>query len=665
MSAGEVAWRVKEQALGQIERRGLLAAARAPAPDLAGRPAQGLLGDVADVDVARYRQAADRVLEGRIALFAHEDLALGPIPVWNRDPSTGRMAPLAFGRTIDYRDADCVGNIKYLWELNRHLHLVTVAQAYRLTGEVRYLEGIGRLLGSWLDQCPYPRGPNWSSGLELAVRLINWSMVWQLIGGTDSPLFAGAAGNILRRRWLDAVFQHVHFIRRHLSRYSSANNHLIGEAAGLFTAWMTWPYWKDMEEWGQRGFAVLVDEALRQNGDDGVNHEQAVSYQQFVLDFLIIGGLLGRANGHRFPEAYWNRVEAMLEFIASIMDANGNVPMIGDADDGYVVRLSQEPRFCPYRSLLATGAVLFKRGDFRAKAGWLDDKTRWLLGAEADRFYALEQDAVRLPVRRAFPEGGYYILGSDFETDDEVRMIVDAGPLGYQTIAAHGHADALSVTLSVGGCEFLVDPGTYAYHTERRWRDYFRGTAAHNTARIDGQDQSLIGGSFLWLQHARAWCEEWAASVREDRFRGAHDGYMRLRDPVLHQREVRYDKAQRRFSIADSFACKGVHDVELFWHFSEECAIRCVDGRIVARRGDRQIVIRPVEGVPAVVMANGDPSLPAGWISRRFDVKVPATTVIWRARISGPAVLRTEIDCSLKGVHDNENSAGAQLERYN
>ena len=141
------------------------------------------------------------------------------------------------------------------------------------------------------------------------------------------------------------------------------------------------------------------------------------------------------------------------------------------------------------------------------KAGALDDKTRWLLGDGADAdFAALPTTGARLPVRPAFPAGGYHILGCDFETGNEIRVVVDAGPLGYQTIAAHGHADALSFTLSVGGLEFLIDPGTYAYHTQRPWRDYFRGTGAHNTVRVDGLDQSRSGGNFMWLKKANAGC---------------------------------------------------------------------------------------------------------------------------------------------------------------
>src|SRR5207302_1562759 len=204
--------------------------------------------------------------------------------------------------------------------------------------------------------------------------------------------------------------------------------------------------------WRAGARAILEREALLQNAPDGVNREQAVSYQQFELDLLLHPLLAGRANGRRYSAAFESRIEAMIEYLASVMDAGGSIPMFGDSDDGLVVRLAQDDGHCNYRSLLATGAILFRRGDFKAKAGRLDDKTRWLFGEGADAaFERLDGTKAQLPVRRAFAHGGYYILGCGFETKDEIRLVADAGPLGYQTIAAHGHADALAFTLSVGG----------------------------------------------------------------------------------------------------------------------------------------------------------------------------------------------------------------------
>jgi hypothetical protein len=475
--------------------------------------------------------------------------------------------------------------------------------------------------------------------------LINWSVAWQLLGGASSPVFQDGEGARFRRRWLDAVYQHAHFVQGHFSLYSSANNHLIGEAAGLFVAALTWPHWPRASAWLAEAKAILEREALLQNAPDGVNREQAVSYQQFGLDLLLLPLLAGRANGKRFSAAYESRIEAMTEYLASIMDAGSNVPMIGDSDDGAVVKLAPGREFCGYRSLLATGALLFRRGDFKAKAGELDDKTRWLFGEGADSaFEELDRAHVQLPVRRAFTHGGYYILGCDFETENEIRLIADAGPLGYQTIAAHGHADALAFTLSVGGKEFLIDPGTYAYHTQGPWRRYFRGTAAHNTVRVDGADQSVSGGNFIWLQKARAGCSVWRSTDGMDVFEGWHGGYTRLPDPVTHRRRITLDKSARRVLVEDRLQMAGEHAIELFFHCSERCRVdRAPDGYRISQ-DERAIFLElpQRQGATARVSCGSIEPI-SGWVSRRFDMRQPAPTIAWHARLMGDVVLRSEI----------------------
>jgi hypothetical protein len=599
------------------------------------------------VDAARYLAAAERIAAGRFDVFALQDAALGSPPRWNRDPKTGVEAPLSFGKLLDYRNPRRVGDIKYLWELNRHLHIVTLAQAYALSGDARYFRVVRRHLESWFDDCPYGMGPNWSSALEAGIRLINWSVAWQLLGGALSPLFQDGEGARFRRRWLDAVYQHARFVQGHFSLYSSANNHLIGEAAGLFVAALTWPHWSRARAWLAEAKAILEEQVLLQNAPDGVNREQAVSYQQFELDLLLLPLFAGRANGKKFSGAFEARIEAMLEYLASIMDVGGNVPMLGDSDDGLVVRLALDDGHCPYRSLLATGAILFRRGDFKAKAGRLDDKTRWLFGEGADgAFEQLDGAKVQLPVRRAFAHGGYYILGCGFETENEIRLVADAGPVGYQTIAAHGHADALAFTLCVGGKEFLIDPGTYAYHTQGEWRRYFRGTAAHNTLRVDGMDQSQSGGNFMWLRKADARCALWRPSDGRDVFEGWHDGYVRLADPVIHRRRITLDKAARRVVIEDILQMAGEHDIDLFFHCSEPCRVDPVPGGYTLRRDSTTLVLRlpQAEGAASSVYCGSiDPVL--GWVSKRFDEKQPAPTIAWRTRLGGECVLRSEIAC--------------------
>ncbi len=638
MSPLEIAHRTLRAMQARAESSGLVRAPAVPVPNLAIQARPWVHAD-AGVDPAPYVAAAQRAAHGRLDIFTRRDVDIGLPPRWNRDPKTGVEAPLAFGKLLDYRDADLVGDIKYLWEPNRHLHLVTLAQAYALTNDPRHYQALVEHLESWFIACPFGRGPNWASALELGIRLVNWAIAWQLVSPIEDLDF--------RARWLASIYQHAQTIRGWFSAHSSANNHLIGEASGLFIAGVTWPHWPESREWVSTAKQILEREALAQNAPDGVNREQAVWYQQFVLDMLALPLLAGRANGEWFSPTYESRVEAMMDFIASLMDARGNVPMIGDADDGYLVRLDQDPDYSPFRSALALGAVLFRRGDFKLKAAALDDKARWLLGPGADaQFRELDCEATRLPMRQAFPEGGYYIVGSDFDTPREIRAVVDAGPLGYTSIAAHGHADALSFTLSVGGREFLIDPGTYAYHTQGVWRHYFRGTSAHNTLRVDGADQSEQGGNFMWTRHARAACSLWLSSTEKDSFEGWHDGYRRLEDPVTHRRLIQLDKEARHLVVEDALEMAAVHDIEIFFHCAEACVVQETrEGYVLARDGISVRLRLPPNGATELLRASMAPM--AGWVSRAFDQRVPTHTIVWRARLGAPALLRTAIQIEL------------------
>jgi Heparinase II/III-like protein/Heparinase II/III N-terminus len=640
MTPVEFAHRAFRALQARAERTGILRAPAVPAPDLSVAAKPWVARDPG-VDPARYLAAADEIAHGRMNLFALPELDLGLPPRWNRDPKTGIEAPRVYGKLLDYRDPDLVGDIKYLWEPNRHLQLVTLAQAYALSGKRRYYDALAEQLESWFIACPYGLGPNWASALEAGIRLVNWAIAWQLVQPIQSEDF--------KARWLRSVYEHAHFIRHWLSAHSSANNHLVGEATGLFIAGLTWPHWPELREWASAAKAIVEREALAQNAPDGVNREQAVWYQQFVLDMLLACLLAGKANGAWFSPDYEARLEAMMDYLASIMDAGGNVPMLGDADDGYLTRLDPDPAFSPYRSALALGAVLFRRGDFKLKAGALDDRACWLLGAGAGAQYeALEAESTRLPVRQSFPEGGYYIVGADFDTPQEIRALVDAGPLGYTSIAAHGHADALSFTLSLGGREFLVDPGTYAYHTQERWREYFRGTGAHNTVRIDGRDQSEHGGAFMWLKHARAGCGLWLSTPEKDSFEGWQDGYLRLEDPVRHRRLIELDKRARRLVIEDSLAMDDEHDVELLFHWAEDCRVDAIEGGyLVERDGTTLKLTLPANGDVQVYRGSLAPLF--GWISRGFDRRAPTSTLVWRAKLSAPALLRTEIEIRGQG----------------
>jgi hypothetical protein len=349
---------------------------------------------------------------------------------------------------------------------------------------------------------------------------------------------------------------------------------------------------------------------------------------------MLIAGLFGRANHRELSAPFWRRLESMLEFIASVMDVAGNVPHIGDSDDGVMLRLSPRGSTQVFASLLATGAVIFERGDLKSKAGVFDDKSRWLLGdAAAARFSALQSRTAHGPLRARFPQGGYYVLGEGFETSREVRVIADAGPLGYLAIAAHGHADALSVLMSVAGRPLLIDSGTYAYHVDKSWRDYFRGTSAHNTLRVDRRDQSESGGNFLWLRHAHAHVEQFDAQAQ--RLIAWHDGYRRLADPVTHRRLIGYDASSSTLTVEDQVSCAASHFVEIFWHVAPEWSVASSALGVELTQAELAVHIELPQRL-RLRLARGEEDPPLGWASTRLDEKRPCTTLALSGGVTAP-----------------------------
>ena len=576
---------------------------------------------------------AIELLEHKFSFFSFKKRFFGESIDWHRDYKNNKQAPLTYSKKIDYRKFTETGDIKYIWEQNRHQHLISLAKAFYLTEKQQYKNEAIEQIDQWIDANPFMKGVNWASSLELGIRLISWAWAWTLLGDLDKDF---------KRKWLECIYKHCVFINSNYSRYSSANNHLIGEAAGLFVATIVWPYWHESELWQIKSYEVLVDEIQKQVFPDGAGREQAVSYQQFVLDFFLLSGLLGEKNGIKFPELFWKRIEQMLDFLSALMDLSGNLPSIGDADDGYAIILSEKEGFNPYKSLLATGAVLFNRGDFKTKAGYFDEKSFWFLGIDGwEKFNALEKKKP-VPVRD-FQSAGYYILSTDEGTEDEVKLVFDCGPLGYLSIAAHGHADALSFSLSIGGKQFFIDPGTYAYHTGQQWRDYFKGTSAHNTIRIDKEDQSVSGGNFMWLKKARAKLIKHEVTDEHETVIGEHAGYKRFSDPVVHQREIVLDKKNRTLKIIDRIRAKERCGIEQFFHFSRQCTVSNPGGNNwEIRNGNKNIsLILDKKTDTKIMRGSVNPIL--GWQSERFDVKTPSNTMLNTVECEGGCELETII----------------------
>jgi len=557
-----------------------------------------------------------------------DEVCLGEVIDWNRDYSTGVVAPPRFSALINHRDPARVGSVRHVWELNRLQHLVPLALSLQWTERDAYRAEVEDQIASWCRQNPFMHGLNWKSPLEAALRLITWGIISFIAEGRL------ISGQFVNQDVLKAIYLQQYFIRKCYSRHSSANNHLVGEMAGLYIAATLWPATREANKWRKFARCKLVEEMFRQSESDGVHRERAVEYQLFVSEFFLLAGALGQAVGDYFPTEFWERLGRMIAFIDAIRDRKGNSPILGDGDNGQVINLadSQQKR--------TESLVRLVRKSRRRPVPDLR-QTLLLWGQKPESLPLPSFDAPDSDLK-SFPAGGYYVLSAGRGSDEEIVVVFDAGSFGLGPLYAHAHADALSFWLSFGGREFLIDPGTYCYDWSN-WRQYFRSTAAHNTIRIDGRDQAEQAGTFLWSSRVNAYLESFEDSEGSAEVEGWHDGYRRLADPVIHYRRLRLFKKSRTLAVVDRLECHGRHDVELFFHFSPECRVAQVRNNcFLVTSGERALLVQIDSRLQ--VMIEQAALLPIlGWHSPVFGFKQPCATLVGKASIAGSVPFFSEI----------------------
>jgi hypothetical protein len=258
------------------------------------------------------------------------------------------------------------------------------------------------------------------------------------------------------------------------------------------------------------------------------------------------------------------------------------------------------------------------------------------------------------------------LLRDQAHGEDEIWCRCDHGPHGYLSIAAHAHADALSIELRCGGVEVLVDPGTYTYQGEAAWRAYFRSTIAHNCLELAGQDQSVAGGPFMWLKSAPA--TELATSGLDGGtsaiWRAAHDGYLRLSPPARHERTVTLDRAARRLVVEDAVESSGAHACRLAFHLGPEVDCR-LDGNLAQlswQAGARRW--RALMRLPAALdwsAVRGRTAPPLGWYSPCFGARLPIVTLLGEGIVAGSDRLITDLQIEIVGRRTAATAPGRMM----
>jgi len=397
---------------------------------------------------------------------------------WHLDFKSGfRWKPRAYylgaNRYLDvYFKAGKYADVKVPWELSRCQHFVTLGKAYWFTGDEKYAREFAGEVSDWIEKNPVELGVNWACTMDVAIRAVNW--LWGYYFFSGSPALSGE----FRIKLLKGLFLHGRHIMNHLEFGKIRGNHYLTDIVGLIYLGLLFRESEDGQSWLEKGRAALEEEMRFQVYEDGVDFEGSLSYHRLTAELFLSATILYLKHGLSLPQWYMQRLEGMLEFVMHYTRPDGFAPQTGDNDDG---RLQIPADYgdwdrADHRGLLAIGAVLFKRADFKSAAGAFPEEAFWLLGEEGRRkFEQLPAEKIAV-TSRAWKDGGYYLM-----RQDNLYMLVDCLPADTSAPSGHKHNSRLSFELFATDRGFIIDPGAYIYTADKEMRSLFRSTGYHNT----------------------------------------------------------------------------------------------------------------------------------------------------------------------------------------
>ena len=486
-------------------------------------------------------------------------------------------------------------DIRTIWEPARLQHITTLLVPIFNHDDIEYGKEIRtfvrRELLRWIKDNPFPYGPHYISAMECGLRIPVFYYSLK-IDGISNSLF------------LETIYIHAWWISHHLSLHSSLGNHTVCEAVGLVFAGKIFHETPAGKSWFDQGITLLNKEITHQILNDGGPAEQSFSYHRFVLDLYWLVLDFIEVNQLLNCEVIRNRLTKGELFLNSMQNSSGNMPRIGDGDDGYAIAPTVYPK----------------------KMAMPHHNNRSI----------------------TYADSGYTVIVLN---NDDIKIVFDHGPLGMAPLNGHGHADALSVIVSHNGEWLLVDPGTYRYLEEPLYRKYFKSTRAHNTVTIDGLDQADQETGFIWSHPYKCWLIKNEQVYETRTVEAEHDGYDRLRSPVRHKRIVH--ACDSKIVIKDTFYGRGFHHYELNYHLHPACNVES-DGLWQKVSGEKGMLYIRILAAGRFNIFNGQENPPFGWYSPAYNVKLRSTVLSCHQQGTPDDTTFITALCTRKAVSDND-----------
>jgi uncharacterized heparinase superfamily protein len=347
-----------------------------------------------------------------------------------------------------------------------------------------------RLVERWIDENPPGIGIGWDP-YPVSRRVVNW-IKWSLGSNSLSPKARQSLA--VQVRWL------TRRVESHLQ-----GNHVFANAKALVFAGLYFEG-EEAELWLRRGLSLMRTQIDEQVLVDGGHFERSTMYHAgFAEDLLDAIGIM-QAFGRAIDGCWRATVVRMVSWLEAMSHPDGEIAFFNDAAFG----------ICPAAAALRS---------YAARLG-----------------IPLEQPG-SAGLRLLMPSGYVSIESPPF------FVVCDVAPIGPDHLPAHAHADTLSFEMSYKGRRVFVNSGTseYGLGAERQRQ---RGTAAHSTLVLDGENSSEVWAGFRVARRARARLLSATAENSAFIVVGEHDGYRRLRGRNSHRR--RWTLSARELSIEDA-----------------------------------------------------------------------------------------------------------------
>lgn len=525
-------------------------------------------------DAARLCREAEAIADGYVEALGSGLSFVGTRPDWHRDFKSGYVWPPHFYLDLEVTRLADDSDAKVPWELSRSHHLLTLARAYRLTGDQALASALEGQLESWLAVNPTGRGINWANAMEVAIRAVNW--IWIL-----RTLPQRTLSSALEQRLARSLLEHGAHIRHNLEGTPYLrSNHFLSDLLGLVAVGAAFRDHSDARHGLEYARRRLDREVVRQVHPDGIGFEASLPYHGLALEiFLVAAELLALAD-RPFSPAAQERIARMAAASSALRHPRGRIPQFGDCDSGRILPGGFE-RPPTHDHLLSLSAVVLGTQpppDVPAhpELAWTLGLAAWV-GAQPSA--ATDRDRTSL----SFPDGGIYVLRSN-----RIHLVVRCGDVGQNGNGGHAHNDLLSYELSVDDEPLIVDRGTYAYTSDARARNEFRSTRAHNVLSVDGLELNPIDPKVLFRleQRARAVVDEWSPGT--PRLAASHDGYEQI--GVQLRRVFTVDGPH--VHVEDVLTGRGRHLVESRVHLDAGVTVqRLAPTAFAVARGNRAFVI--------------------------------------------------------------------------